>query len=506
MNINIIKHLPLLLITLVACNSESTLPISEETELIQGEIQLIENPSGIAMLTAQLEFTTTEEATTKIEILGLEPVTLYQNEATTAHQVPVYGLYPGTENTIVLHTSNTDGETEIDTMYYTTSALPEYMPDIEVVTANSDRMEAGFTLAMMSLANNGSFVSCPIVIDQAGDIRWMLNYNEAAGMIAPGELLQNGNILFSHNEVICEYDFMGNRVNSWSTGRYGNHHDVIEKPNGNFIACVNNYDVTTVDDHLIEVDRNSGEIINVWDIRQVLDMDRLYSEIPTDWFHMNAVYYSEVDDCLIISGKHQGLLKVNSSNELQWIMAPHKGWGKAGVDGNGFETADYLLTATSADGTPYNSNVQLGSEEPEDFSWNWGQHAPMLLPNGNLFFYNNGYNRNFATEDFYSQALEVEIDEQNRTVSQVWEYGKERGRDMYSAIISDVDYLENTQNRMLCSGYCGSLPELYALISEVSTADNTLVYEIKLNFQNLNGNGSGWGQFDICYRAERIVW
>ena len=95
-------------------------------------------------------------------------------------------------------------------------------------------------------------------------------------------------------------------------------------------------------------------------------------------------------------GPDAGSGKGKPQNELVWIMAPHKGWGKAGINGDGFETSDYLLTAVDANGDPYPQNVQDGLVADPNFDWTWGQHASMLLPDGNLFVFDNGYNRHFT--------------------------------------------------------------------------------------------------------------
>ena len=39
---------------------------------------------------------------------------------------------------------------------------------------------------------------------------------------------------------------------------------------------------------------------------------------------MNAIWHDENDNALAISGRNQGIVKVNWNNELQWILAPHK--------------------------------------------------------------------------------------------------------------------------------------------------------------------------------------
>ena len=103
-------------------------------------------------------------------------------------------------------------------------------------------------------------------------------------------------------------------------------------------------------------------------------------EFEKDRFHMNSIWYDPRDDSLLIAGKHQGIVKVTAENEPVWILSPHKGWGKAGKNGEGGETSDYLLTAVDKSDKPYTRDIQLGVSVAEDFDWPWGQHTPLVLP------------------------------------------------------------------------------------------------------------------------------
>ena len=300
---------------------------------------------------------------------------------------------------------------------------------------------------------------------------------------------------------------LGKELNRWKLEGYSSHHEIVEKPNGNFLIAVKNLELATIDDYIIELERESGEIVNEWDLRQVLDVGRdTFNYTETDWFHMNAMWYSESDDTLIVSGRNQAIVKITSDNELVWILAPHAGWGKAGPAGTGPDTSDFLLTAVNADGLAYPEDVQLGAEDTEDFSWVWGQHAPLILPNGNLFLFDNGLKRNFGEGASYSRGVEYKIDETNMSVEQVWQYGKERGGEFYSSIISDVDYLPETKNRLIMPGIVRESGLAYALVTETTYPEAKVVFEAKLQFKNLLSTSPelSFGQADIVYRSEKF--
>ena len=109
---------------------------------------------------------------------------------------------------------------------------------------------------------------------------------------------------------------------------------MIEKePGGNLIVAVDKYGPLTVEDHIIEVDRESGAIVNEWDLREILDMGRTtYAEDPEDWLHMNSVWYDATDDALVISGRNQtAVVKFTTDGELVWILGVSSGKSGLGI-------------------------------------------------------------------------------------------------------------------------------------------------------------------------------
>ncbi|MCQ2569290.1 MAG: aryl-sulfate sulfotransferase, partial [Candidatus Saccharibacteria bacterium] len=62
--------------------------------------------------------------------------------------------------------------------------------------------------------------------------------------------------------------------------------------------------------------------------------------------------------------------------------------------------------------------------------------------------FDNGNNKSKIESEYvpaersYSRGVMYKIDEYEKKIEQVWEYGKERGAEFYSPYISDVDYLD----------------------------------------------------------------
>ena len=505
-----------LLLGLSACNTEPATVTPPEPEppvdtptviqdLLDGELDVTLNPYGIAPLTAEAVFNTKVPVSVSLKVAGDEPVTQTFG-AVTEHRIPILGLYPDTENEVTLRLESAEGAAET-TLSLQTEPLPDVLPTVKIVQADREAMEAGWNLNSLRLRVTPE-KALPFMYDPRGAIRWYLDL-PVSGRTSSPERFANGNIIYGFEDTLYEYTMLGQKVREWDISGYEYHHEIVEKPDGNLIVAVDKAGLDTIEDFVIELERESGEIVREWDFRKSLDIDRqTFDDDERDWLHMNAMFYDERDDTLIISGRVQGLAKVTMDNELVWILAPHKGWGE---NGRGESTSEHLLTAVDANGEPYAEAVQQGEEDTEGFSWVWGQHAPLILPNGNLFVFDNGENRNFSGNgDFtqespsFSRGVEYAINEDEMTVEQVWQYGKERGEAFYSPIISDVDYLPQTGNRLVMPGIINTFgePPPYALMSEVTYPDKEVVFEAKLEFKNLLEGESVFG--DSVYRAERL--
>ncbi|MFO7878481.1 MAG: aryl-sulfate sulfotransferase [Bacteroidales bacterium] len=480
------------------------------------EVEIHHNPHGITPLSSELRFVTKEPVKAQIEVRGELPVNKSWEQYTDNQVVPVLGLYPGTTNEVYLKISTEEGLYAETTLQITTDSLPEYFPQISIDVPDEGMAADGMVLNNMVYANgNNTFRIEPFIFDKNGQVRWWLDLSEQERIGFPVERLENGNIIAGFERDIYEYSMTGEIMNHISLSSYHTHHDIIELPGGN-LACAVTKDgtsiehdegmVNSVEDHFIEISRNAGTILQEWDLREILDVDRddvAYSS--GDWFHQNALWYDMYDDAYLVSGRQQGVIKTDRNNDLQWILAPHYNWGNAGAEGNGQSTEPYLLTAVDVNDSPYSEEVQLGNQAASDFDWPWGQHACMLLENGNILLYDNGVNRQFQNpSNNHSRAVEYDINESEMTVKQVWQYGKERGPEFHSYIVSDVDVLDNG-NRFITSGTVNHNNLHYASLTEISIPDNTEVFEATVFFKDeLGTNAGGWGDFDLIYRSEKL--
>ena len=495
------------------CRHDDVLVVPNPTihPLVLATNSLVLNPTGYAPLSAALSFHTASAGTTTVLVHGQhgaasDVVQRYHDTGTT-HEVPVLGLYPNYTNAVDITFASEDGwQMDTTSVEITTGALPPNLPTAIAVTTPPPAGPGSLNLVSNFSASSPQM---PLVVDSFGDIRWVLDFRthpvlQRLAYDCGISRLRNGHYLFGDKSTsqLYEADGLGELLNTWKMPGYTFHHEVVEKPDGNFLVTVNKTGSThpdgspTVEDVVIELDRHTGAVTHEWDLKQLLDEGRHALEAdPVDWAHVNAVAYDPADNTIVVSARFQGVVKLNYDDRIVWLLAPRKGWGR---NRRGEDLNQFLLTPLDATGRPIaNPEVALGSSNHPDFEWNWYQHSPSRMPNGDWLLFDNGTHRNFdPNPGTYSRAVAFRIDPVKKTVQQVWAYGKERGAATYSAIVSRVEFLPEANHVRFCPGY--QVPTATGLggkIIEVDYATRQPVFEMSLT----TGNGFGFHRADATH-------
>ena len=475
------------LIWVAGCDSN---PVEPEPDFIT-TLTVTPNPAGFAPLTAEVALTTSRPVQVEVVVAGRGAADELRHRFPAVSQqarLPILGLYPGFDNTITLRFLDAGGALlgEVTRTISTPSVLRD-LPDVTINAATPSAMKPGMNLVSYFGYETEFSPQRPFIFDADGAIRWYLDFsrhpNLANLFYDDGvERLANGNLYFGDGSTgrIIEMDMLGRIVQTWTIPGYGFHHQVLEKPNGNFVVTVNKDGAATVEDYLIEIDRETGAIVREWDLNQSLEYGRrawptAFADLNVDWFHANGVAYDPADDAIIVSGRTQGTVKLTNDNAVVWILAPHRSWGTAG---DGTDLTTRLLQPLDADGQPItDASVLEGTTNHPDFEWAWYQHAPELMPDGTLLLFDNGDNRNYTDQPLYSRAVAYRIDPGAMTIQQIWHYGKERGGETFSRIVSDVDYHAAEDNVVFMPGAAASGAGAYGKVVEVDYATRAVVFE-----------------------------
>lgn len=491
----------------LADNQEISIP-TLGNHINDAVISVKPNPSGFNPLAAEVFAAFPVKGRARIIVHGKEgshgTVEYLFKDYSENHNLAVLGLYAGYDNRVSIVMTDRDGnerartELTLATGPLDIAALPAY---IKVEQAQFDKLEPGMTMLNDPGASEAD-TSCPYMLDADGEIRWVLDWRTSPDLLHVGaqcglHRLDNGHYLVgdANNYQAAEVDVLGNVVRKWNLQAlgYNFHHDAVPGNDGKLLITATKLDAVLatgkprIYDYIIEMSTD-GTVDRSWDLTAILDSARyagsdsslpgaMFGQTQGNWAHNNAVL--PWGDDYLASARFQGIFKFSRGGELAWVIAPHKNWRPA--------YQKYLLAPLDKDGNKITDpQVISGEKSSEAFDWPWGQHTPVIMPNGHILVFDNGYGRNFVTKLYtepgqYSRAVEYEVDETNRTVRQVWEYGRDRA-DCYAAAMSSVQYLPETKHILFCPGMGNKLSDgsFGGHVIEVDPLTKEVVFEMEI--------------------------
>ncbi|KGK91794.1 ArsR family transcriptional regulator [Desulfosporosinus sp. HMP52] len=385
---------------------------------------VVKNPYLINPLAAVICINTEEELAVKVTVKGkaVEGDIEHSFSAAKEHVLPIYGLYDAYENTVVLTLENgKTAEVKIEV---------EELNVNKALSCNTTYDYFGKDIMIISTATPLVDSAKTCGFDYAGDLRWVMTEKASWDI----KQLANGRLLVTsyrsmqkpyYTVGLMEMDFCGKIYVEYRLPG-GFHHDAVELENGNLLAASDNDFNESVEDYVVEIDRETGAVVKSWDLLKILprEQGKAGDWNHHDWFHNNAVWYDKPTNSITMSGRHQdAVINFNyDTGKLNWIIGDPEGWGE--------EWQQYFF-----------KNVTKG-----DFDWQYEQHAARILPNGDVFMFDNGTYRSktlenrVAPNDNFSRGVIYRIDTEKMEIEQVWQYGKERGAEFYSPYICNVDY------------------------------------------------------------------
>ena len=143
------------------------------------EPMVIQNPYQVSPLTAVIIFDTKEECAVRFTVKGKTEAADISGEVESAasHRIPVIGLYPAMENTVVLELLDKSGKvTDSQEITITTDELPDKLDDAVKPVKTSG--ESAFELTMVY----GQRTTFPFAYDCMGDIRWYMSGEFTSGI------------------------------------------------------------------------------------------------------------------------------------------------------------------------------------------------------------------------------------------------------------------------------------------------------------------------------------
>lgn len=290
---------------------------------------LIRNPYGEAPLTALALFVLESPAKVRVTTKGDIPATDFVSVLPRKrnHRVPILGLYPDRTNRVLIEVLD-DGEQVVASheIPITTVELPKNLQDAITVKKLAE------SPAYDNILINGGVNINTCAFDREGKIRYFLRRNPRGYGIFP---LSDGHFFymekhisvpsFSNPQTVQSYDmdYFG-RVFRTYLVENGVHHTAEEMVNGNILAGSNTM-LEHTEDRIIEIDRQTGDIVwtlDIWDL-----FDDTYKDLM-DWCHVNSAVYYEKDHSVLISLRNvHAVISVDyDTKKLRWMLSDPAFW------------------------------------------------------------------------------------------------------------------------------------------------------------------------------------
>ena len=371
-------------------------------------------------------------------------------------------------------------------------AAARRLPEVEVITRDTDRMEPGVTVLSLirwSGVKPDAKWGALVAYDAEGDVVW---YYKGAEFLDEARMLPNGHLLtlYGDDGQMLELDMLGTVVRRWHTTGIPKegvpdssiavdadtfHHDVCLQPNGNFLVLstevrrLDDYPSSETDpraprrpanvvgDVLLEL-QPDGKVVRRIRFLDLLDRrmigygsldtgfwleiyDQFADDPARDWAHANSLY-CEGNDRVLVSFNHlSAIAKIDLATEsIEWLLSDPSGWREP--------WSDLLLRAAGAG----------AAAAGEEFLWPWHLHAVTRTKRGTILLFDNGVSgaRPFTPErplsELWSSATELAVDENARTVERVWSYGGPSTERFLTPFLSEADEMPRTGNVLIIDG------------------------------------------------------
>lgn len=236
-----------------------------------------------------------------------------QEEYQTEHEFQVIGLIPDTENTVTFYITNKDGSTDTKEIVYDMGSLygeEEVQLDTDV-KQSADKLTDGLYVI---LGNDSSSMDFMYYYDNNGVLRGEV----------PLLVYRSHRLIFDENSMyysisekrLAQVNRLGQVTNVYNLGDYKLHHDYVFDENGNMLILATDTTQDSVEDIVLKLDVNSGEVT------EVLDLEDLFGEYKKtcvknssdelDWMHINTIQYMGNGSVLLSSRETSTIIKIDN--------------------------------------------------------------------------------------------------------------------------------------------------------------------------------------------------
>ncbi|MFH1435673.1 MAG: aryl-sulfate sulfotransferase [Pseudomonadota bacterium] len=315
-----------------------------------------------------------------------------------------------------------------------------FLPQIDVRVLDAPLMQPGVTVFSIEDPDYLVEFAALVAVDDEGNVIWMIG-DERFFVITDFDFAPDGTIIAMVGSALEHISMSAERLYRYDKRLL--HHDIDVTPWGTTLAIAG-YGDRSADgtphsaDAIVEFDLETKRETGAWPLREAVPFEDICVQcffgedyfFGHDWTHLNALLLDPDFEHLYLSVRNLNrIYKISYSTGLPvWVM------GEGGDFGQGLF---------------------------------FHQHEPELVGEGRMLLFDNGLHR--AGTDYYSRAIEVRFDAENKAAEVVWEYREKP--DFFTGIGGDADRLANGNTLITDS--------INARIIEVAP-DGQVLWELKL--------------------------
>ena len=355
-----------------------------------------ENPYGTNTLSLYVYFTTQEPVSVSynvsvpdLSIGDFSQTPEGEGRFDTEHEFQVMGLIPEECNTITFTLTKEDGSVEI---YSYVHEMGELSGKEEIQLKQTEAAEGSETVSdglYVVLGNDSDEEDFMYYYDNSGVLRGEI---PLIGYRSHRLLFRDDCMYYSISESkIAAVNHLGKAEKIYDTGTYSLHHDYVFDKNGNMLILATDTTQDSVEDIVLKLDVNSGEVTKVLDLGDLLgDYKKTCvrnSSDELDWMHINTIQYMGNGSVLLSSRETSTIIKVDNLYDepsIAYMIGEKDFWedtsyvscllnkkGDFTIQG-GQHTITYETDESLADGQYYlymfNNNIGISETRP-DYDW-----------------------------------------------------------------------------------------------------------------------------------------
>ncbi len=405
------------------------------------------NPFGTNTTSLYVYFETEKAASVSYTIhVDDKTIRDYSNTLSSSYQqthtYQIIGLIPNMENTVTLSFTYEDQSTSTHSFTIDGPSLKGKEPlTLEKTTGTSTQSVADGLYAILG----SPFQDSPYMYyyDNDGILRGEIPIENYLSV----RLLFNDTSMYVtvSKQKIAQINALGQVTNLYDLKDYELHHDFIWDNDGNFVVLATDTNDETVEDHIITINKDTGEIDHVIDLGDILPT---YKETTSskddkdwDWMHINTLQWVDDDSLLLSSRETSTIIKIKdvyTNPTLEYMLADETIWSNTDYASYVYEKANEFFSQAGQHCITYVEDESLA--DGQYYLYMFNNNFGISLINSSIdWTLLDGIVTDIDQEDKSSYYYKYLVDETTQTYTLVDSFSIP-----FSSYVSSVQNLTNT--------------------------------------------------------------